>query len=69
MVIVIVIIRISNNSNRRIIMEKVASVLFPFETVKLRFEMSQLSANDVTNLAQKFTFIQTNQRIKMIEMR
>lgn len=69
MVIVIVIIRISNNSNRRIIMEKVASVLFPFETVKLRFEMSQLSANDVTNLAQKFTFMQTNQRIKMIEMR
>lgn len=69
MVIVIVIIRISNNSNRRIIMEKVASVLFPFEIVKLRFEMSQLSANDVTNLAQKFTFMQTNQRIKMIEMR
>lgn len=69
MVIVIVIIRISNNSNRRIIMKKVASVLFPFETVKLRFEMSQLSANDVTNLAQKFTFMQTNQRIKMIEMR
>lgn len=50
-------------------MEKVASVLFPFEIVKLRFEMSQLSANDVTNLAQKFTFMQTNQRIKMIEMR